>query len=257
MRSAIYEGVVHHRRHSPVSHEFTYRLSLPLFDLAEISEVCALHPWWAREGHRPVRFVRRDYLGPVDVPLDVAVRDVVEEQMGWRPRGHIAMLAHPRTWGWLFNPISLYYCFDATGERVEALVAEVSNTPWHERHVYVMAEPGRHRIVKAMHVSPFMGMDSYYEFDFGAPGDELRVSVDVFEGGALVLETSLDLSRRQISRRALGHVLWNYPLMTWRVTFGIYRQALSLWRRGVPFVAHPGRASRAGDVERHGESNRA
>ena len=256
MRSAIYEGVVRHRRTTPVDHEFSYRLYLPLIDLSEAAAVMSRHPWWSIERRRPVRFRRDDYLGPVDVPLDTAVRDAVEGQLGWRPNGDIAVLAHPRTWGWLFNPIALYFCYDVTGERIEALAVEVTNTPWHERHVYVMGAPGTHRLVKAMHVSPFMGMDAFYEFDYAMPGDDLVVSIDVYEGGALVLATSLRLSRHEMDRRTMGRVLWNYPLVTWRVTLGIYRQALALWRRGVPFLAHPPKNRDLEGARGRGASNR-
>ncbi len=241
MRSAIYEGRVRHRRRSPIEHAFEYRVAMPLLDLAEIEEVTAQHPWWGHERHRPINVRRRDYLGPGDVPLDTAVRDLVQRETGQRPLGPIALLTHPRTWGWQFNPISLYFCFDAAGERVEALVADVTSTPWHEHRAYVVGPAGTHRVAKEMHVSPFVSMDVVYEITYRDPGSHLVVAIDVVEHGATVLETSMTLTRRPIDRHQLGRVLWSYPAMTWRVSLGIYRQALALWRRRVPFVAHPER----------------
>ena len=241
MRSAIYEGAVRHRRLGPVEHAFEYRVAMPLLDLAEWDAVANRHPLWGHERRRPVTLRRRDYLGAPNVSLDQAVRDLVERETGRRPDGPIAVLTHPRTWGWQFNPISLYFCYDARAERVGALVADVTSTPWHERQAYVVGPAGTHRVDKRMHVSPFVSMDVVYEITYRDPGERLTVSIDVVEHGTTVLETSLELTRHAIDRRQLGRVLWAYPVMTWRVSLGIYRQALRLWRRRVPVVPHPKR----------------
>lgn len=267
MRSAIYEGLVVHRRRSPIDHRFAYRVAMPLVDLDEIDELCALHPLWSNEGRNAVCFRRGDYLGDPTLPLATAVRDVVEERLGHRPEGPVAMLAHPRTWGWAFNPITLYYCFDAGGTAVEALVGEVTNTPWHERHAYVVAGPGRHRFDKAMHVSPFLGMDMQYELAYGAPGERLSVRISTVRGGETLFDAFLRLERREASREALQRLVLSYPLMTMRVSAAIYRQAFALWRRGVPFVPHPRRRRSAvagasagcplGEQLRHGRDDLA
>ncbi len=241
MRSAIYEGLVRHRRRTPVEHAFEYRVAMPLLYLDEIDDVCSRHPAWGHEQWRPVNVRRRDYLGLRDVTLDRAVRDLVARETGRRPAGPVALLTNPRTWGWQFNPISLYFCFDESGERVEALVADVTSTPWHERRAYVVGAAGTYEVDKEMHVSPFVSMDVVYRITYHDPGRHLVVSIDVVEHGETVLETSLALSRCEIDRRELGRVLWAHPVMTWRVSWAIYRQALSLWRKHVPFVAHPDR----------------
>lgn len=247
MRSAIYEGVVVHSRYEPVRHRFAYRMALPLLGLDEIDDVCALHPLWSVERRNVVSFRRGDFLGgDTGRPLGEPVRDAVQNQLGWRPTGPIALLAHVRTWGWLFNPIALYYCFDATGTTVEALVAEVTNTPWHQHHAYVVGAPGRHRFGKELHVSPFFGMDHEYLLRYDAPGERLVVSFGNDRDGRRVFDASLRLERREMSRRELTRVIAAYPLMTMRVSGGIYRQALALKQAGVPFVQHPDRNRRAG-----------
>lgn len=252
MRSAIYEGVVTHRRLAPVRHEFRYRIALPYVDLDEVDELCALHPLWSSRRPSPVRFRRRDFLdGEPDTDLGTAVRDLVAARGHARPTGPIAMLAHLRTWGWLFNPIAVYFCFDPEGAGVDSLVAEVTNTPWHERHAYVLApgpQPGAsaarpHRFPKALHVSPFMGMDQEYELRCDAPGEGLRLRLASLEAGERVFEAGLTLRRREATRRELGRLLWSYPLMTMRVSLAIQRQALRLWRKGAPFHAHPDRVA--------------
>jgi DUF1365 family protein len=108
LRSAIYEGTVVHHRFQPVDHRFSYRITMTFIDLAEVEEVCGRHPLWSEERSNAVSFRRRDYLGDPAVPLDTAVRDLVEQRCGTRPDGPIALLTQVRTWGWLFNTISIY-----------------------------------------------------------------------------------------------------------------------------------------------------
>jgi len=239
LRSGIYEGRVVHHRHTPVNHRFTYRIALVLLDLTEVDAVCRLHPLWSDEVNNAVSFRRADYLGDRSVPLDVAVRDLVEEQTGNRPDGPISMLTQLRTWGWLFNPITTYYCYDPTGINVTTTVVEVTNTPWHERTAYVLDGTGTHRVAKRMHVSPFLPMGLTHRFTIGAPGERLTLAIDDFDGDELVFGASMALTRHPAGRSALGRLLWRFPFMTLRVSFGIYRQALAIRRKGVPFHPHP------------------
>ena len=278
MRSAVYEGTVTHRRFAPVRHEFRYRIAMPYVDLEEVDELCSRHPLWSAHGPNAVWFRRADFLTGVadagdpiaDDPiaedsiaedpgasLADAVRDLVEARGHPRPQGPIAMLAHLRTWGWLFNPITLYFGFEPGGTQVDTLVAEVTNTPWHERHAYVLgpipgAGLGEHRFPKALHVSPFMGMDQEYvlrcEAPSHRPGDRFVVRLASIESGENVFEATLALRRREASRRELGRMLWSYPLMTWRVSTAIQRQAFHLWRKGAPLHPHPSPSAPRGAV---------
>ena len=242
MRSAIYEGVLVHRRREP-AHGFRRRIAMPLLDLAEIDEVVAQHPLWSRARTNAVSIRREDFLaGPGT--LDTTVRDLVERELGTRPSGPIAMLAHVRTWGWLFNPIAAYYCYDPTGTRVEHAIADVTSTPWKERHAYVLGPPGVHLVDKAMHVSPFFGMDQSYRIAYDAPSSALRLSISVHEDDAQVFAACMRLRRRPVSRRTLGGLLWRYPLLTMRVSAAIHTHALRLWRKGATVHTHPSTLSR-------------
>jgi uncharacterized protein len=242
VNSAVYEGTLHHRRHGPHRHEFTYPMAMPYLELDELDQVFARHRLWSVERRNAVSFRRADFLGDPGVPLDTAVRDLVLARTGTRPAGPIRLLAQVRTWGWLFNPISIYFCMDEAGERIETLVLDVMNTPWHERHAYVLdGGEGEHRFSKELHVSPFFGMDHEYRLRLSRPGERIVVRLASLEGGRVVFDATLALRRRAISRSALGRVLWRYPLLTLRVSAGIYWQALRLRAKGAPFHSHPGR----------------
>ncbi len=247
MKSGFYEGKITHRRHATaatgqVAHDFLYSTFLPLIFLDELDALVAQHPRWSHSRPDAAWFRRRDYFGDPSQPLDVAVRDLVAARRGQRPTGDVAMLGHVRLWGWLFNPLCVYYVFDPTGQRVETLVLEVRNTPWGERHLYVLdGDSSHHRFAKEMHVSPFLGMDHEYVLTWSAPGEHLALHLGNRRGDERIFDAALSLTRREVTPTSLGALVWRRPWQTMGVSAGIYRQALALWRRKAPFHSHPRR----------------
>ena len=234
--SALYVGSVRHQRHEPVLHEFSYRIFLSYLDLDELPQVLDRVALWSARRPAPAWFRRRDYLGAEAVPLRQAVHDAVEERTGVRPDGPVRVLTSVRTFGHLFNPISVYYCFDRAGERVEALAAEVTNTPWGERHVYACPGLDGH-FAKRFHVSPFLGMDSDYRLRASLPGERLQLHVESTREERAQFDVTLSLERRELAPGPL----FRYPLQSVRVVAGIYAQALRLKLKGAPYHAHPAR----------------
>jgi uncharacterized protein len=225
--SCVYEGWVRHRRHTPVAHAFRYPLYLLYLDLDELPDVLDRSRLWSAVA----RFERGDHLGDPRRPLRAEVLDLVEAQTGRRPDGPVRVLTQLRHYGVGFNPVSFYYCFD--GEELAAVAAQVTNTPWGERHAYVLGE----RVGKELHVSPFLGMDAEYACRFSVPRRTLQVHIEA----APAFSATLSLLRREIDARLLRRLLVRYPAPPVAVLARIYLQALRLKLRGAPYHPHPAR----------------
>jgi DUF1365 family protein len=234
--SAIYDGHVRHRRFADGEHEFSYGIALAYVDLDELPAL--LGGRLVRSSPGLVRFRRDDYLRG-ESSLTDSVRGLVEQRTGHRPRGPIRMLTQLRSFGHCFNPVSFYYCFD--DGRLDTLIAEVTNTPWGERHAYVI-DGGRGAMDKSLHVSPFMGMDHRYEVRATAPARTLSVHIESHTGGERAFDATLALHRRELTPRSLAEVTLRYPAAAARVLALIYGQAVRLKLKGATYHPHPSRS---------------
>lgn len=245
--SAVYEGTVRHRRKEPHPHAFSYRMAQLFLDLDELDVVFRDRLLWSVNRRNFAELRRSDFLGPHSMPLADAVRARVAEATGSRPAGPVRMLSHLRYGGHVFNPVSFYYCYGADGHSLDAIVAEITNTPWNERHAYVLPVTRATAVAgalswsfgKTFHVSPFVDMDRTYSWRFTVPGDRLCVHMDVLRGGGCEFDATLVLRRLPLNAASLRRVLWRYPLMTVQVVGQIYWQALRLWLKGNPVHSHP------------------
>lgn len=249
MKSAIYEGRVRHRRFSPVPHAFSYRLFMMYVDLDELPTVFKNRWFWSVDRTNLASLKRRDHVGDRSIPLDEFIRQLVEARTGQRPDGPIRLLTHLRYFGYVFNPVSFYFCYDRSAGRVDTIVAEITNTPWGERHCYVLgADHNRasgkrkhYRFDKVFHISPFIDMDVVYDWRFTEPASQLAIHMENLRDGRPFFDATMRLERRELSGPSLARVLVQYPLMTAKIISAIHWQALRLWIKGVPFFAHPKR----------------
>ena len=235
--SALYSGSVRHRRFARPGNEFEHGLSLAYVDLDELPRLLGGRLASPRPGI--VRFRRTDYLGGDPArPLGDAVRELTGTG------GPVRLLTGLRTFGHCFNPVSFYYCFDDDGRTLAAVLAEVTSTPWGERHPYVVHRSARSTVVrgdseKRLHVSPFMGMDQRYSWSVATPGRTIAVHIESREAGEKAFDATLSLRRRPLTRRSLAAVTARYPFATLRVLALIYAHAARLKLRGATVHPHP------------------
>jgi uncharacterized protein len=241
---ALYEGVAVHRRHTDPKRVFAPKLFMTMLDVDALPESLDPLPGWSARRAAPVHFRTRDFLDGSREDLGDGVRDLVEACLGRRPTGPVSLLAHLRTFGWLFNPIAVYYCWSEAGDALDAVVLEVTSTPWGERSWYVAdARNGKHTtiVAKAMHVSPFLPMDVEYRITWTTPGDRLRLRIDVVRAGTHIFDARLELHRVPLDRRNAVAMPLRHWLLPLRVSLGIYREAAKLWIRRARFFPHPKR----------------
>ncbi|ATH07114.1 hypothetical protein BIY24_03920 [Halobacteriovorax marinus] len=238
MKSNLYYGEVTHHRTKESKHHFSYRMYTHLIDLDELEDVKRELPFYCK-------MRRKDYIGNPNKSIKSEVQRIVREKGGPIINGPVRMLTQIRLLGVCFNPVTFYYCFDKNDENLEVILAEIENTPWGERYSYLVKEiTNRNGLMrkdfqKEFHVSPFFPMDINYNWSFSSPSEELKVNMISTQRGKTVFSANMNLKHAPFNKRELIKHHLKYPLITYKIIFGIYLQAFILWMKGVTFYSHP------------------
>lgn len=244
MNTAFYVGHLGHVRVKPKRHRFRYPVFMPLVDVDRIEDITDRSPFWGRRWLSVARFVRSDFLGDHHLSIADAVKARIHESTGRHFEGRVLLLANWRYFGLQNNPIACYFCENSESGTLDYIVAEVTNTPWGERHSYVLSvengtEPFQTEFDKKLHVSPFHGMAQRYRWFSTTPSDTLSIKLTNLEAGERVFHASLTLRRLPVSAWTALLLLAKFPFETTKVTAAIYWQALILFVRRIPLYAHP------------------
>ena len=256
LKSCIYEGAVFHNRLEPTPHRFLKRLYLLYLDLSELEQVFRGRWLWSTTRSAMARFSPSDHFGDASKSLQQNVDQLLSDSNAddhQRPSS-ICLLTQLLHFGYGFNPLSLFYCYGAQQE-LQTVIAEVSNTPWKERHCYVLTPDSESennandlfevRNNKQFHVSPFMPMDMQYRWHFNRPAEDLTVGIENWREGKMRFEVGMSMVRRRITSRSLAWMLCRYPFMPQQIIASIYWQAFRLWRKRTPFFSHPSKLAQS------------
>ncbi|KTC87470.1 MULTISPECIES: DUF1365 domain-containing protein [Legionella] len=247
----IFTGEVRHRRFTPKTHQFSYKLFMFCFDIGDLPNSFKDIKQVSIEKFNWFSFRRINYLSHPEIPLDEYARQLVVAKFHTYPKGKIYLLTHLTCLGYCFNPISLYFIFDETNQQLDYLIIEVTNTPWGEKHNYVLESSGKpkndlyhYQFQKELHVSPFMAMNYEYQFNLKLNKREIIVHMENHIDGKKDFDATLRLKASAQKAPLFTKVFKRYPWITYKLAVAIYWQALKLWLKGVPFHFHPKRDKR-------------
>ncbi len=245
--NAIYRGWVRHRRYSPRSHAFRYRVFFLWLELDHLSSLPRLSPWFSTTGFAALRFKDSDYLDPKTATNSRAVWQKVVDLGGKDFSGRVFLLGQVRCLGLYFSPVNFFYCYDEA-EQLRYVLAEVSNTPWNERHYYLVPARVHHSAEKDFHVSPFLPMDMRYQWRTPAPNERLCLHIENHREHK-VFDATLIMKRHPLNAPELRNSLRQIPVISVHIVTGIYWQALRLLMKRIPFVPYPKQESPHADSQ--------
>ncbi|MGH1539563.1 MAG: DUF1365 domain-containing protein [Arenicella sp.] len=276
MSHSVYEGVVIHERQQPRLHRFQYTVFQPYIDLDEIDTLNQLSRLWSVNRFNLVQFKRSDYMTGDD-DLKTAVIECIHTHTQEHFQGKIYLLTNLRYWGYCFNPVSFYFCYADNKDNSENptltyIVAEINNTPWDERHAYVLDvatgtvagktdtlrqdsnesshinDTPKHKLRfdfdKVFHVSPFMPMDLQYRWFFTITEKRINIHMELYRETSGTKRqrqffATMNLQGQSLNRQQANRLPFRYPMLCLKIFSAIHWQALKLWCKRIPFINHP------------------
>jgi DUF1365 family protein len=237
MNSAIYEGHVRHRRFSPKNHTFNYTMLLLALDLDEVKQLAECHVIFSLKKFAPMSFFQDDYIKNEPGNLKQRIASKVSRLGGKWDGYKVVFMGQCRSFGFYFSPANFYFCYQESGE-CRYMLAEVSNTPWLERHYYLVDLQSDMKTKKTFHVSPFMDLDMTYHWRIKPPSNKVLVHIENHKDHKQ-FDATLAMTKQEITKRNLLKAWLSAPMMPFKVVAGIYWQAAKLFLKRIPFIAHP------------------
>ena len=238
MTSSIYNGTVIHKRFKPKIHFFKYQVFSLLIDLSELKILDQKISFFSYNSFNLISFFDKDHGDRNGSSLIEWVKKNLEENKIISESIKIKLLCYPRIFGYVFNPLSVFYVYDKNEELISILY-EVKNT-FGEQHTYIFKVENnnllQHNCEKKFHVSPFIEMDCNYFFRILKPTDKISVIIDQYQSNEKILYASQDGIRRDFTSSELIRSYLKHPLMTFKIIIAIHFEAFKLWTKGIRYI---------------------
>ena len=238
MTSSIYNGTVIHKRFKPKIHFFKYRVFSLLIDLSELKILDQKISFFSYNSFNLISFFDKDHGDRDGSSLIEWVKKNLKENKIISENIKIKLLCYPRIFGYVFNPLSVFYVYDKNEELISILY-EVKNT-FGEQHTYIFKVENnnllQHNCEKKFHVSPFIEMDCNYFFRILKPTEKISVIIDQYQSNEKILYASQDGIRRDFTSSELIRSYLKHPLMTFKIIIAIHFEAFKLWSKGIRYI---------------------
>ena len=239
MTSSIYNGTVIHKRFKPKTHFFKYSVFSLLIDLSELNHLDKTIKIFSYNKFNLISFYEKDHGDRDGSSLIEWVKKNLNENKINSENIKIKLLCYPRIFGYVFNPLSVFYIYDLS-EKLVCILYEVKNT-FGEQHTYVFKIDNENNLIqnnctKKFHVSPFIEMDCNYFFRILKPGDRLSVIIDQYDQVGKILYASQDGKKANLTGQELIKSYLKHPLMTFKIISAIHFEAFKLWIKGIKLV---------------------
>lgn len=255
LNSSIFNGQIRHRRYAPKQNSFNYHLYMLALDVDEVLNQKLPQGIFGYSWYNPIRFVEKDYLKGEPGSLKQRIQNKVKKLGGQWQEGRVTMLVQARCFGLYFSPANFYFCYNDS-DSCQYMLAEVSNTPWNQRHYYLIDMKNQGYTDKEFHVSPFMDLDMKYHWRIKAPeknSNQLLVHIENItvnnnQEKAKLFDATLALTKQPFTFKMQCKVWSTLPVMTFKIVATIYYQALKLFIKKVPFVSYQSSKTKSASI---------
>jgi len=241
---SIYKGTITHTRYSPQKHKFRYSTSMLFIDLENINKAFDKNIFWSYNKRNLATFNESDYYVKDNKKILTSIKLLIKNKISVNLKGKIYLLTNAKYFGYCFNPVSFYYCFNESGKLI-VIISHITNTPWNEKHAYlhdcrnIKGGSKTFSFNKGFHVSPFMPMNIKYNWSFTEPKDFLYVSMNNYQNSKINFNATLRLTKKAWTPWALNKILLSIPPYSIKTILAIYWNAFLLFIKKTPFYPHP------------------
>ena len=250
----LYTGWVQHTRTEPKQHQFRYNYFQVWLDVEQPHLIDQISRFWSSKKNNLVRYEKENYQ-PGNDSIHLAICNLIKQKTKRNFDGKVYLLANLTHWGYCYNPVSFYFCYDHQ-QQLQYILSEIHNTPWGERFTYLhdvstcnnenssrlknsSGDKLTFEFDKRFHVSPFIPMEIDYQWNFKITDDKILISMNLKQSSKSIFNATMNLAEVPLTSKMANVIAIRYPFTCLNILRSIYWQAFRLWLKRIPFHTHP------------------